>query len=97
MANVVRRILDQCNTGFPRHHKLWWSVGALVYTVSPLDILPDIVPVGGWLDDAMVIYLLVRIWRSPTLPWPPADGGGAASVVCPHPTRAPVGAKAVTP
>lgn len=28
---------------------------ALLYTLSPIDILPDAIPFAGWLDDALVI------------------------------------------
>ena len=31
--------------------------GAIVYFVSPIDIIPDFIPVIGYLDDAMVIKL----------------------------------------
>jgi uncharacterized membrane protein YkvA (DUF1232 family) len=38
----------------------WWVVGAsILYLVSPIDFLPDIFPVVGWIDDAAVIGLLV--------------------------------------
>jgi uncharacterized membrane protein YkvA (DUF1232 family) len=38
----------------------WWVVGAsLIYLVSPVDLLPDVFPVVGWIDDAVVIGLLV--------------------------------------
>lgn len=38
----------------------WWVVaGSLVYLVSPLDISPDIFPVVGWIDDGIVISLLI--------------------------------------
>jgi uncharacterized membrane protein YkvA (DUF1232 family) len=38
----------------------WWVVAAsVVYIVSPLDISPDIFPVVGWIDDGVVIALLV--------------------------------------
>ena len=32
-------------------------VGAIVYFVSPVDVLPDFIPAVGYLDDAMVIKL----------------------------------------
>jgi uncharacterized membrane protein YkvA (DUF1232 family) len=38
----------------------WWVVaGSLIYLVSPLDISPDIFPVIGWLDDGIIISLLI--------------------------------------
>jgi len=33
------------------------SVG---YILFPFDIVPDIIPVLGWLDDGLVLYLLLR-------------------------------------
>ena len=38
-----------------------------LYLVSPLDLIPDVVPVLGWLDDAIVIPLLVS-WIVRMLP-----------------------------
>lgn len=38
----------------------WWVIGAsVVYIVSPLDISPDVFPVVGWIDDGIVISLLI--------------------------------------
>jgi uncharacterized membrane protein YkvA (DUF1232 family) len=38
----------------------WWVVLASVaYIVSPFDISPDVFPVVGWIDDSIVIGLLV--------------------------------------
>jgi uncharacterized membrane protein YkvA (DUF1232 family) len=38
----------------------WWVVGAsLVYLVSPVDLLPDVFPAIGWIDDVVVIGMLV--------------------------------------
>jgi uncharacterized membrane protein YkvA (DUF1232 family) len=40
---------------------------ALVYAIFPLDLVPDVVPVLGWLDDAGIValglYLLTRAWN----------------------------------
>lgn len=42
---------------------------ALLYVLSPLDILPDIVPVVGWADDLIVagglliVFFLLAPWR----------------------------------
>jgi uncharacterized membrane protein YkvA (DUF1232 family) len=38
----------------------WWVVAAsIAYLVSPIDISPDVFPIVGWLDDTIVIGLLV--------------------------------------
>jgi len=41
--------------------KYRWFVlaGSLIYLVSPLDISPDIFPIVGWLDDGVIVTLLV--------------------------------------
>ncbi|NJM99520.1 MAG: DUF1232 domain-containing protein [Phormidesmis sp. RL_2_1] len=44
-----------------KHTKYRWVVifGTLLYLVSPLDISPDVFPVLGWIDDGIVVSLLV--------------------------------------
>lgn len=44
-----------------RHPKYRWLViaGSLVYLVSPIDISPDVVPIVGWIDDGVVMTLLL--------------------------------------
>jgi uncharacterized membrane protein YkvA (DUF1232 family) len=44
-------------------------VGALVYVVSPVDLLPDLMPVVGQLDDVTLVALVGRLFLS----WCPAD------------------------
>ena len=31
-----------------------WLILSILYAVSPVDILPDVVPVAGWVDDLVV-------------------------------------------
>lgn len=33
---------------------------SIAYVVSPIDLIPDHIPVLGWLDDGLVVYLLLR-------------------------------------
>jgi len=35
-------------------------IAALLYIISPLDIIPDVVPVIGWMDDGAVMYFLLK-------------------------------------
>ena len=48
-----------------------WLKGLMLlvpaYLISPIDILPDFIPVLGWLDDIVVIPLLVS-WIVGLLP-----------------------------
>lgn len=30
-------------------------IGAIIYVVSPIDAVPDIIPIAGWVDDAGVV------------------------------------------
>jgi uncharacterized membrane protein YkvA (DUF1232 family) len=35
-----------------------WAIAAIIYFVSPIDLIPDFIPVVGYLDDAVVIGLV---------------------------------------
>jgi len=35
-------------------------IASFVYIIFPLDILPDFIPVVGWIDDGVVIYFLAK-------------------------------------
>ncbi len=34
---------------------------ALLYGVSPIDLIPDIIPLVGWLDDAAIVPVLLAL------------------------------------
>ncbi|MBM7455050.1 uncharacterized membrane protein YkvA (DUF1232 family) [Oceanisphaera litoralis] len=38
--------------------------GAVIYFVSPLDVVPDFLPLAGYLDDALVIKLALDLARA---------------------------------
>lgn len=43
--------------GNPKYR--WWIIGGtLLYLISPLDILPDVLPIVGQIDDAVLITLV---------------------------------------
>lgn len=44
----------------PRAAKLA-TVLAVLYVVSPIDLVSDFLPVLGWLDDGIVAYLLLQL------------------------------------
>lgn len=56
---------------------------AVAYTISPIDLIPDFIPVIGWMDDAGVLIYMVKVLfekmdTSPALPSPaptPTEGG----------------------
>ncbi|MCD6153550.1 MAG: DnaJ domain-containing protein [Syntrophobacterales bacterium] len=48
--------------------KVLLTVFVLLYTVIPYDFIPDFIPVGGWLDDAFLMGVLIYYFRKGTLP-----------------------------
>jgi uncharacterized membrane protein YkvA (DUF1232 family) len=34
---------------------------AMLYVLSPVDLVPDVIPVLGWLDDGVVAVLLLKL------------------------------------
>lgn len=44
-----------------RNPKYRWLIifGTLTYLLSPIDISPDVFPIVGWIDDGILIVLLV--------------------------------------
>ena len=39
------------------------AIIGLVYLVSPIDIVPDVIPFAGWIDDILVVTAVVRLAR----------------------------------
>ena len=44
-----------------KHSKYRWLVvlGTVFYLVNPFDFSPDVIPVLGWIDDGLIVSLLI--------------------------------------
>ena len=41
----------------------------LIYLFSPIDIVPDVIPLAGWIDDFLVATAVIRIARADLEQW----------------------------
>ncbi|MFQ2269751.1 YkvA family protein [Aeromonas enteropelogenes] len=61
------RRLRRLYLGFRHPATPWWARGlvifVLLYGLSPVDLVPDLVPLVGWLDDATLLLLLLWGWE----------------------------------
>jgi len=68
-----------------------WILGLLgvLYVLSPIDLIPDVMVLRGWLDDLLVLYLLYRYYIKPFLAargtW--RDTGAASGSPPPEPDQ----------
>ena len=64
----------------------WWILALLIYLASPIDLVPDFVPVIGYADDAIITSFVLRhvIARSGTTKlrehWPGGEAGLATLI-----------------
>jgi uncharacterized membrane protein YkvA (DUF1232 family) len=78
---LVRRLAS--DRALPRHTR-WLVLLLLVYLASPIDIIPDFIPVIGYADDAVVTsFVLRRVIRAASADkiaehWPGSPDGLAA-------------------
>ena len=77
----LRRVAADPRT--PRRAR-WWLVGLAVYVASPIDPLPDVIPVLGHLDEAVIVPLVLihvrrmvppEVWTDHFPPRPTAGPG----------------------
>ena len=65
-ASLVLELVDDFRSGTYRELP-WYSIavasGALLYTVSPADVVPDSIPILGAIDDLVVITGAMRLIR----------------------------------
>ena len=38
------------------------AVAVAGYALSPIDLIPDVIPVIGWTDDALVLFAIAMVW-----------------------------------
>ena len=44
-------------------------VVGLLYLASPIDIIPDVIPFAGWIDDFLVATSVIRLARADLARW----------------------------
>lgn len=51
----------------------WFAISmitvGLIYIISPIDLIPDAIPVVGWLDDAYVLKLVYEAVKDEFEAW----------------------------
>jgi uncharacterized membrane protein YkvA (DUF1232 family) len=68
-ARALVRLVPDCVVLFKRlltdPRVDWWRkvllVGVIAYVASPIDIVPDFVPIAGQLDDAILVVIAIRV------------------------------------
>jgi uncharacterized membrane protein YkvA (DUF1232 family) len=87
-ARLIARFIPDCLVFFRRlfadervsHSRKIALLFALAYLASPIDLIPDFIPVAGQLDDAVVVALVLRfVLRS--------GGPGSVDGLWPGPPR----------
>ncbi|KFN18737.1 hypothetical protein JM66_13460 [Aeromonas bestiarum] len=62
---LIWRRVRRLYLGFRHPATPWWAKGLviliLLYGISPVDLIPDLVPLLGWLDDVTLLLLLL-LW-----------------------------------
>ena len=41
--------------------KILITIACLIYVFSPVDLIPDVIPILGWLDDIGILGLLIAM------------------------------------
>jgi uncharacterized membrane protein YkvA (DUF1232 family) len=66
-TRLVIEFVDDFRTGTYREVP-WWAVAiavtAMLYAINPADVIPNVLPIVGTLDDLAVVAVAVRLLRS---------------------------------
>jgi uncharacterized membrane protein YkvA (DUF1232 family) len=68
-ARALVRLVPDCVILFKRllgdPRVDWWRkallIGVIGYVVSPIDLVPDFIPIAGQFDDAILVVLAIRV------------------------------------
>ncbi|ABO90355.1 hypothetical protein WH06_17920 [Aeromonas salmonicida subsp. salmonicida] len=64
---LIWRRMRRLYQGFRHPATPWWAKGLviliLLYGLSPVDLIPDVVPLLGWCDDLTLLLLLLWGWE----------------------------------
>ena len=68
-AKDILALVNYMRDRFVSWHRKAIVVGALIYFISPIDTIPDLVPLFGYLDDLGVITALMKFLGSELIPY----------------------------
>jgi uncharacterized membrane protein YkvA (DUF1232 family) len=68
-AKDIMALVSYMRDPFVTWHRKAIVVGALIYFISPIDTIPDIAPLIGYLDDLGVITALLKFLGSELIPY----------------------------
>lgn len=61
----VKRTLPALYLAFRHKDTPWYAktvaIIAVVYAISPIDLIPDVIPVLGYLDDLLILPILIAL------------------------------------
>jgi uncharacterized membrane protein YkvA (DUF1232 family) len=68
-AKDILALVNYMRDPYVSWHRKAIVVGALIYFISPIDAIPDIAPLIGYLDDLGVITALMKFLGSELIPY----------------------------
>lgn len=68
-AKDILALINYMRDPYVSWHRKAIVVGALVYFISPIDTIPDLTPLFGYLDDLGVITALMKFLGSELIPY----------------------------